>query len=399
MKKIILLTLAASLIGLCGCKNKNATSSFKEYKFDDVLSNTEKAELIQHVKERLNGVSAVTSESYSKYEISNQKTESNAKTNLSLYDSAHVHKETTTTTNMVVDGITVKKTDNSTYDRFNYADKKTIVTYNTTEDDETYSLTYYTDEQASSIDTNVISNAVTNALPSIDNLEGYKDGSGYALALSNIDEEYTAYEWGDSTKELHTISRSQTIIKISSSYLITSCYTYADVETNRDPGTGGWYKKDKQVYLATNNITVKYGGVGSGSSIRLNILNKFSNGYISSVSVSLNNSSVFSVATTKATPTHRHIKANVYVGDYIHYLINQPFTISVDVFSYTAIRGETSSDTKTPNFSIESSGIERNTEGEYIITSTSTRYLYVEFDVDLYSGGSASISDAKIYLL
>ena len=151
----------------------------------------------------------------------------------------------------------------------------------------TFVVSPYAASEQESINSTAYSSKYSGIISTVTPYNAYKDGKNFVFANSTINESITAVEWGSSTKEYRTLSRTQTICNINSSYRITSGYILSEQYANRDPETGEWFKKNTLLYLTKQTFSVSYGTMESGESVRAPIKDLFKDGYITSVSGTL----------------------------------------------------------------------------------------------------------------
>lgn len=278
MKKSIFVLLLSSLC-LVGCSNQKV--AFKTYKFGEQLTSTEKQRVVAEVRSKMSSVNGFETITTSETHHKNNNLESNARINYSFYDSYHIHRVTTSKSSSTNGGITLATSNSITYDSFYSATNSALISF-TNNKKEGVSFGVNNDYNVDNLTNSIYSNIYSSFLNSMMNLNAYKDGNNYYFAISNISETVSAVQWGDKTKELKTISRSQTICKVNSSFKIVSAYSMSEGSTNKDPDTGEWYSKVKQVSFSSTRYNVRYGSISSGESIKNAILSQLNNGFIQS---------------------------------------------------------------------------------------------------------------------
>jgi len=292
MKKIIIsLSILLLVFVLASCTGSIKTDQFNDrLVYEDEVTGIELELLQAKIKENLKSFSEISStvKHFANYGSIDEETEIGIE--YKAYANEYISAKTSTKEKSLHNGTGTEKKSSSVLNIWNNESAKRIIEYIENDDGtSTYSTTSYTDEtKASKIQkmySDVADSILLNML-SISSLEAYKDGNGgYVLVKSSKNEVRNAVEWGGETKEHYQLNNTQTIVQINKDYQITSITMFSDKNTNRDPQTGEWYSKTKQIQYDSTVIKIEYDERDENKSAVKDLNEKFNSPFIDSLSV------------------------------------------------------------------------------------------------------------------
>ena len=284
MKKLLLLSLVLSSMGLFGCTDKQKTSdvSFQYLNFGKEITGEKKERIISNVNHNFGFLKSYSSSTNIYLNTQGSEISSKINNKVTIYDRNHIHAEFITERTETGLGEDIKSSVHGVYDRFdNYA--RTVVEL-TTRDDEVTS--YNVSELDLSISqSELIGSYVRHTIADYTSKDFtlYKDGKNYAFAISHIDETTSERQTKDGVKEYYQKIRTQEVFSIDSNYVITSYYSFEDKVNNGYNKDGKWEEKATLTSLytvnATFNFTLRDSVFPSGEEIKDKVRDYFKNGY------------------------------------------------------------------------------------------------------------------------
>ena len=250
MKKTKLLCLSMlSAMALTGC---SANASFKEVKYEKNLTAAEETIILTQVKENLlAGLASYNTKTVTNIKRDLTENHNETSTEYNLYANNYAHADGKTVTESKTDGLVRKQEIKTTSDFFRLNDDY-VATYRTNDDTITCNI------QAGNGDT-VYENALNGVTTLFNNLTGVKDSKGNVKFIaSDVEEDYQPVLYGNETKVVHTLTKSQKVLEIDKNNKIKSYYAYSSTETNQDPDTGEIKKKDVKTNETKTTATFTY---------------------------------------------------------------------------------------------------------------------------------------------
>lgn len=263
MKKFVaFILILLGMIMMTGCTSYSS-KKFNNLKFDELLTNKEKTELIKNVKENFIKFSKVNivEESQEKH----GRIDNSEKTEITLfaYSNYYVTGEAQVNNSYSKEGISYKQHSKVKLDIWNNTDKKAIIYKEAVdgEDPEFNIITTY-NEETEEVKNNVynfVLNMVLGYIQALENYDAYKlKNGGYAFAKSNYDETFTPVNWVNEIKERHTLDESQVVVVVNEKYELTEITVYEASSTNRDTDTNEWYSDTRKISSKSLSIEVFY---------------------------------------------------------------------------------------------------------------------------------------------
>ena len=246
--KLLALLVLPMMISACSPK-----AGFNTIEYEKELEGTEKAVVLANVRaalmEKLVSVSGKM-EGFSKSDLVEAK--GTYETNITLNADGYIRTkgsyDVTTTANGAKQH-TVRKSDTKTFEY----DKDKFATYGTNDDDFVFSTTTSTAQEQ-------YEDVVEGIIDDFDGFTVAVDKKGNTKIFSTSKQEtYTPITWGEKTKVVHSIVKSQQYYEIAKDYTIKSSYMYQSQETNQDPDTGNVKDKVSKVMEIKYSYTYKYG--------------------------------------------------------------------------------------------------------------------------------------------
>ena len=291
MKKLLSFCLVLSSLALIGCtgnqNQKTSDVSFQELDFGEEIIGEEKEKFINLINNEFGRLMSYSSSTNLYLNTRGVTTESKIKGETKFYDNNHIHAESTTETKSNGQGEAVKSPTHSVYDRFDDV-AGIVVEYNTMDDTVlSYGVTKVDpflrrDEIIGSYFRQAVSDYQDDKFPL------YKDGEGYAFAITNIDEVTTSTQTEDGPKDYYVKTRTQEVFSVDKVGKFTSYYSYRDVMSNGLNNKGVWEDEVtlKTKYTVSTSFNYNERDVTpSGETIREKIRDNFKNGYFENVSL------------------------------------------------------------------------------------------------------------------
>ena len=270
MKALRTFSLVFSLISaslLTGCKSEGKkTDYFKEYSFDTVATSQQISKIQKGIADSLSNVSQIIkkTETYEKSALfeNNQssKTEYRLledKTNKDLFVLETVNSSESSSKG---NGVSVKqstKTETKEWDLgtgYRVISTKVSSKNNSEED----SAAYLMEVDSKAYKNTRIQNLVNAPISSSGTFYVKSDGS-YICLVSRINKTINTIQYGGSTKDQISSSKSQIAYMISKDYRLTSYYQYEEVSSNRDQKTSEWYDSERLVSYGYYSTEYSYG--------------------------------------------------------------------------------------------------------------------------------------------
>lgn len=294
MKKIPIF-LCAGLLALsmsaCGLNKSSNNASFNDdLEFVKEYNAVEVAALQGKIYDQLKNVTkqTINYKSVQNYDLQSYEVKESGTCQFfaNNYSKMEVSSSTTETSN----GITETEKNSTTQEKWENSDKSVVCSYISSETngevEENFSRNIYDDSSKETYIATIYSSITSLMNYFSGSYSIYEDAKGNIYSvISYISESYSAVAWGNDTKELHELTRSQTIAKVNSKYQIVSLTYYEDYVTNQDPSTDRWYGKDVTVEKSTASMKLTYGTRKNNES-RVSELNNYTDGeYLYSVSL------------------------------------------------------------------------------------------------------------------
>lgn len=272
MKKIRFACLSMlTMMTLTGCGG--AKASFKEVKYEKLLTNAETTLVLAQVKANL----IANLSEYSSKQVTDAKSDVKDNHNeltvtTTLYSGGYAHLEGKTLVENKSDGLIRKQETKIVQDIFRLNDEK-IANYGVVDETVVCSIQAGQENQ-------VYENAINSVLNLFNGLQGVKDSKeNIKFVSSDLEENYVPVLYGNDTKVVHTLTKEQTVVEIDKNNKIKSYYSYSSTETNQDPDTGEIKSKDVKTNETKTSATFTYKSrkdkSGNYASIKDTILNTY----------------------------------------------------------------------------------------------------------------------------
>ena len=124
-----------------------------------------------------------------------------------------------------------------------------------------YEFTPYTDATALAVKEAMYKDKAAELLNGLSSLNAYSNEEETKFILQNttVNESYSAVTWGLETKELHSVTKNQTVVTLNSDLSVKTVTTFSETATNRDPVTSEWYDSDKVTHSISIVYNISYG--------------------------------------------------------------------------------------------------------------------------------------------
>ena len=270
MKKLFFACLILLLLfALSGC------NSYKYKKFNDnlsygeILSNSDKEELLKKVKEKWVDFSKVEVKEVSEYESDTTNLKINTKYKIQKYSNDLFTINGKQSIKSKTNGISINQDRVINISVWNYLYRKKVINATDTGEGIVYSVVYdyFIDGGAYASDNTYLEalNIIGDETKKIENLDAYREKNGkYAFVFSNGTN-------GDSHANkigtLYSQSKTQIIYIVNKKYEIEKVLYYYSLDTNRDPDTSNWYSKIRRVSFSAMEFKISYGSVKSNSEL------------------------------------------------------------------------------------------------------------------------------------
>ena len=246
--KLLVLLVLPMMISACSPK-----AGFNTIEYEKTLDGTEKAVVIASIRaalaEKLVSVSGKM-EGFYKTELG--ETKGSITSTATLNENGYVRTKTTQDITNTGAGQKQQRVEKSDIKIFQY-DKGKFAKYGTDGDDFVFS-TYASSEQ------DEYNDIINDVLGDLDSMTVAVDKKGNKMLFSSSkNESYTPITWGEKTKVIHSITKSQQYFEVAKDYTIKSSYTYQSQETNQDPDTGNVKDKVSKIMEVKYSYTYKYG--------------------------------------------------------------------------------------------------------------------------------------------
>lgn len=280
MKKIKTLFVAlssAALLASCGAK-----VSFKEFTFKRVLSDDEKAALIEKVK-------SVTFAKINKYEYEDYsvvtKLIKNSKASYKYVYNFYKNDEMEYQCTNKQSGKDAEKVYDYEYHTnfyralFDAENLKYAEAYEYDQDNRySYDQETLFEGELGICAMNELEGAILNLMDS--QMKAYEDKKGNVFfAFSKVTETNQLVNYGNSKKNFHKIQKEQRIAELNKDFTLKSTNSVISVEQNRDPDTNEFYKKTKEIQSNSQSYKFYYGEKADASAKVVELRQKAKEGY------------------------------------------------------------------------------------------------------------------------
>lgn len=263
MKKVLLLLVVlVTAFSMFGCSSYSA-NKLNEIVFEDILTYDEKQYVLERIDSNFLSCSKVTidREAFLKYGQVDESNDSHMV--ITIYRNYYVHGEGTIKAKYIDSGVGYQNEKKAVMDIWCDEEMLAVIHHSLVGDDEKYQIVQSylgasNPEQEKMKSYEYLWQLVKSTVNYNTNLQGYKTKDGYALVMTDKDEEYNGVEWGSSVKQLYNLEEEQVIVLINSEYQITEIISYQSRVTNRDPQTGEWYSKNKEIVRESVTIKIAY---------------------------------------------------------------------------------------------------------------------------------------------
>ena len=266
-KKLIFVAAMLLPLVITGCKGKAKDRSFEEnLSYKTQLTGEEQDKLTKKVIEQLDNVTGMSEYVEARYTSGNftKVVTDITSAKVTYYSNYYIHGEGESTRITKQNGITLTESQKMKSDTFINEEKKYYFEVNEAEKD---GLEYpYLENLADEKDMEEAKKTFyKNDMDIPFGPLCYKDGKGYVYVESFKDETYTPFTWGNDTRVKHVINEQQAILKVNEKYQIKSFTMMRASYNNFDSATGVLYEEPQKVFYMNGEYSVSYGKRKAGN--------------------------------------------------------------------------------------------------------------------------------------